>query len=147
MRGKYLIVPLAIAVALTFLAAMFVQPAALASSSQQADHLRAARRGPASPAAKQARKPKLIASGVIVNGELLHGRKIDSFSYSDDRYEIRIKNRDFYFRDYSVVVTPIGDDPLIATYSSLSGELLLVYLTAPDGTRVEGSFAFQVFRY
>lgn len=64
---------------------------------------------------------------------------------STSQYEITIEGESFYFRDYTVSITPVGGLPVIATTTSNGGSLI-VRLYNLGGAQVQSNFGFVVYR-
>ncbi len=89
-----------------------------------------------------------IAYG-FVNDNATIGSGTPNFSVSWDsysqRYEITITGENFYYQDYTTIVTPSGSSPAIATTGSVSGKLL-VKIYNLSGTPMQEDFQFITYK-
>ncbi len=68
-----------------------------------------------------------------------------SWDATQNWYLISIPGESYFFLNYTTMVTPASATPLIATTSSVSGQLI-VQLFNLSGTRVQSTFSFAVFK-
>ena len=64
-------------------------------------------------------------------------------------YEITIAGENFFFTNYSVVVTPVPTNDVVARTSSVSGRLIIQFLDAipaGEGSPKQADFSFVVFK-
>jgi len=71
--------------------------------------------------------------------------KRGSYNPTGNQYEIPIDGIDFYYRDFTAVVTPSSSKAIMATTSSVDGKLV-VMLSDHEGMAVQGDFSFVIYR-
>lgn len=80
--------------------------------------------------------------GIVKNGT---GNFTVNYNSSLNWYEIKIDGEDYYYKDYTTVVTSV-QDYLNARVGSVSGNLLVILYNTSTETRVQGTFNFIVYR-
>lgn len=100
---------------------------------------------PPLPAASQAlvAHAYVSADGSIASGSM--NVKRGSYNQTALQYEIPIDGIDYYYSDYTTIVTVSGSDPIFATTNSVEGKLV-VMLHDTTGGAPEEDFQFVIYK-
>ncbi|MBN2206128.1 MAG: hypothetical protein JW742_01880 [Candidatus Aminicenantes bacterium] len=91
----------------------------------------------------------VVAAGQVnTDGSIQQGFNVVKAVFVEGGWRIRLKGpaKDFSYRDFVTVVTPIGSDPLSASMSSIGGRLVVYIQDLDSGSHVKENFSFVVYQ-
>ncbi|MEM6264743.1 MAG: hypothetical protein AAGI38_19680 [Bacteroidota bacterium] len=93
--------------------------------------------------------PTTVAFGTISSGGTIYNSNSGNFTVTwnsgSSRYEITITGENYFFQNYTAMVTPVSSSIRSHYSSSVSGKLL-VYLRDSSGSLSQGIFQFSVIK-